>query len=454
MPVKYDISDSSTAPKETEIDAPPTFGEKAGALAYGATTGLVGGLGELEKAGLKASEYIYPLQPGEMVEGEPKMWFPTQQEVERTLGKFGIKPPREEVSGYKTAGEILGGVGTAIPSLVRGGIRAAGKIAGKTTQTREALARQAENLGFKVSPAQVRRAEPISQKGAAGWAKENQNLANKLASRGTGVEAPEISRTFISGRLKDLGREFDSLYKGKEFQIDQDAIDAIRQIAEAEAASPAVAGVSAVKQVANQILEANSELLRVATPGPKKFNITGEGLQRLRNALTERARASGRPDAHEIYNLVDTIDASIARNHPDIAKALEVLRPKYRNSIVLEDLYRSGGIRGGDIDLEKLGIMLRGKKGAVRMPGMDIDLLGEIGQELKLIPMERQAGKAAVADEAALRAFLGKGYDVLASPLRTRGFRAAQRYAATAPEERLGRLMPSTAAGTLLSDEE
>ena len=39
--------DTFTEPKE------PTFGEKAKAVGYGAATGLVGGLGELEKLVLK-----------------------------------------------------------------------------------------------------------------------------------------------------------------------------------------------------------------------------------------------------------------------------------------------------------------------------------------------------------------------------------------------------------------
>ena len=73
---------------------------------------------------------------------------------------------------------------------------------------------------------------------------------------------------------------------------------------------------------------------------PGSFAIEGEGLQRLRNALTERARSTSRTNAREIYELVDEIDASIARNHPNVAATLSELRPKYRNSIILEDLYK------------------------------------------------------------------------------------------------------------------
>jgi len=443
--------------REALTQKEPGFGEKAGAMAYGAATDLAGGFGELEKLGRKGTELIVPqteYEKAHPLPGGRETIFPTVKEVESGLSKLGIKPPREEVGGYRTAGEVLGMVGTAAPGLVRGLTRG---VIGLGTSVSEGLAREAEKLGFKLSPAQVRRAAPVGQKGAAGFAEHNQNLANQLAAKGTGESTNLVSREFIGNRLKDLGKEFDKLYLGKEFKIDRDALDAISSIAEAEAAAPPVAGVSAVRQVANQILDANRELM--ATPGAKDFRITGEGLQRLRNALTARARSSGRADAHEIYNLVDKIDESIARNHPEVAAKLVELRPMYRNSVILEDLYRAGGIRGGDVDLQMLGNMLRGKSGAVRMAGMDIDRLGELGRELNLVPMTRRAGEGAIADEKTMRALLGSGVDFLATPLRTRAARALQRAEAGRPPPGFFSRVPGTAAAgaavsPLTSDQE
>lgn len=435
---------SLRAKRDAAASEEPTLGGRAAATAYGAVTGALGGIGELEKAAKQASYFVVPPMEGEtgkpILTGGRETFFPTQAEVQKGLSKIGIKPPSEQYSGYQTTGEILGGIGPAIPGLVRGTTKAVIGLGGKVT---EKLAQEAEQLGFKLSPAQVRRAAPVSQTGATGFAEHNQELANKLASRGTGVETNVIDKDFIAGRLKDLGKDFDKLYKDKTFQIDRDAINAIQEIAQAEAAVPGFAGVSPVRQAAMQILDANKTLM--ATPGATKFSITGEGLQKIRNALTARARSSGRADAHEIYNLVDSIDASIERNHPEIASELETLRPKYRNSIILEDMYRGKGIHGGDIDLEKLGNMLVGKQGSVRMAGMDIDKLGELGRELKIASMTRPLDES---EQKLMYALMGKGHDLLAAPLRTRAMRAAQRYTARTPETALTAPLKATAAGT------
>ena len=167
------------------------------------------------------------------------------------LAKVGVKKPREEVGGYQTAGEIIGGIGPSLPGIVRGGAK---MLLGVPTATREASAKAAEKLGFKLSPAQVRQAEPVGAQGATFFGEQNQRLANELASKGTGKQVKEIDEKFIRGRLKDLGSEFDSLYKGKVFNIDKEAVDALQQIRAMEAQLPGVATVSPVAQTADEIV--------------------------------------------------------------------------------------------------------------------------------------------------------------------------------------------------------
>ena len=85
--------------------------------------------------------------------------------------------------------------------------------------------------------------------------------------------------------------------------------------------------------------------------------IKGEELQTIRNNLANYARtASDRSDADQVYELIDQIDASVARSHPEVAQTLNVIRPQYRNSIILRDLYNAGGINQGNISLERLAI--------------------------------------------------------------------------------------------------
>lgn len=327
------------------------------------------------------------------------------------------------------------GMGAGVASLEKGLPVLSQAFLGTPTKTSEYFAKIAEGLGFKLSPAQVRGDIPVPAKGSSSVfrssAVENQKLANELTSAGTGKKVSEIDSDFISERIQELGKNFDKLYKGKQFNIDQDAINAISDISRIEAQLPNVAAVSPVKQVADNILRNYQSLTGAPGVKPSTFAIDGEALQRMRNALAQRARSSSsRSDAHEIYNLIDRVDASIAKNHPDIAAKLTELRPMYRNSIILEDLYRAGGIRQGNISLEQLGIMLRGKRDTLRRTGKDIDILGELGRELRLRARWETEGRAATSGEDILGRALGTGADLAGLILGTRSSlaRDLQRY--------------------------
>lgn len=431
----------------------PTFGEKAGALGYGAATGFAGGLGELEKfAAYDVPEMIGFREKGkrDKVMGRETI-FPTISEAEAGLKKLGIDKPREEVGGYKTAGEVIGGLGTSLPGLVRSGTR---MLLGVPTATREASAKAAEKLGFKLSPAQVRQAEPVGAKGASFYGEQNQKLANQLASKNTGKQVDEITEKFIGERLESLGKEFDKVYKGKVFNIDKDAVDALNQIRAMEAQLPGVAGVSPVAQTADEIIKNFQSLANRKGAIPNTFGIEGEALQRIRNALSQRARSTNAVNAREIYNLIDVIDSSIAKNHSAVAKQLDVIRPQYRNTIILEDLYKQGGIQGGDLSLERLGTMMRSDRGVVRRTGQEIDDLAKLGRDLNLRAMWEGTGKVGTEGQDILGKALGTGTDLAGklTGLQTRQARAAQRFYATPPTTAAGRFvkgpMPGVAAGT------
>lgn len=426
----------------------PTLGEKAKAFGYGAAAGFMGGPGELEEF----AAYTVPEFARKVVGAKPaprenmgfgrETLFPTIKEAKQVMGKAGIQPPRKDVQGYETAGEITGGFGTALPSMVKGGLKA---VVGVGSKTSEALAQQAERLGFKLSPSQVRQDIPLPAKGAAGFEKENQTLANTLASKNTGKEVKEITSDFISSRLKDLGKEFDKLYKGKSFVVDMQTESALNTIL-AKESELGYAGVSPVKQTAQTMLEKLSSTRRV----------DGEDLQRLRNALTERARSStSRSDAHEIYNLVDIIDQSVGKNNPALQEALSVIRPQYRNSIILEDLYRKGGIKQGNISLEMLGDMLRGKRDAIRRSYQDIDDLAELGRELKLRARWQTEGRGSSIGEDVIGKVFGTGADLASKLLgtRTRAARQVQKAIPYLPETPpiLKGLGTAETAGTVVS---
>jgi hypothetical protein len=413
------------------------FGKKAGALAYGAATGLAGGLGEFEKF----AAYDVPEMLGLREKDKRDTFagrqtiFPTIEETQKGLAKVGIQKPKEDVGGYQTAGEVIGGFGTSLPGMLKGGAK---MLLGVPSKTSEAYAKAAEKIGFKLSPAQVRQDIPVPSKGATFNVAENQSLANKLASASTGKETKEISPDFIRDRLKDLGKEFDKVYKGKDFTIGEEAVASLRSIANNEMQLPVNAQVNAVKNTANDIVKNFESLTSAPGAKPSSFSIDGDALQRIRNDLMSAARStSNRQDAHQIYELVDVIDKSVAKFHPDVAAKLLEIRPMYRNTIVLEDLTRGNGIRQGNISLEKLGDMLGQRQGGVREAATrDIDQLGEMGRQLKLRARWETEGRAATSGEDLLGKALGTGSDIASTltGMRTTPARAVQRYYAGKPE--------------------
>jgi len=438
------------AQAEAENFSDPTFKEKAKAFGYGAIGGFGGGLGEIEKfSGTTVPEFLGLKDPNEPGIGTI---LPTTSDVEKYEQKLGIKKPREEVEGYKTAGEILGGFGTSIPGMIRGGAKA---LLGVPSKASEAIAKKAEKLGFKLSPSQVRQDVPLPSKGAANllgsFAKENQALANELASKGTGVVAKEITPEFIQSRLRSLGDEFNKVYQGRTFNIDSNAVDAIREIASESSQIPTPASV---KKIANDIIKNYDKLISVPGAKPNTFAIEGEALQRMRNALTESARSSTRTNAHEIYELVDSIDGSVARNHPDVAIKLNEIRPKYRNSVILEDLYRNGGIEQGNISLERLGKMTSGKRDAIRRTPGDIDELGDMGRTLNIRARWEKEGHGATGGEDVLGKALGTGADIAGKLTGTRSATARKIQSKLGesmekPSTPASRASALTAAGTL-----
>ena len=412
--------------RDTSQDIP--FSEKVKAIDYGGLTGLVGGLGELETLGA----YTLPEALGLREEGSRDQYrgretiFPTVKEAKYVVGKLGINEPDERVREYQTGGQFLGETLGGMPGVLKGGVKA---ILGVPSATSEAAARTAEKLGFKLSPAQVKQDVPSGAQGATGWSAQNQTKANQLVSKETGKEVSEISPTFIRERLSDLGDEFNKVYQGRIFNIDQPAVDAINTIAQIQEALPGTARVPAVRQTAQNIIDNFSALAGQPGARPGTFAIEGDALQTMRNDLMAAARTtSNRQDARHIYELIDEIDGSIARNHPQDAATLNRIRPQYRSTVVLEDLIGNGGIKQGNVSLDRLGNMLGSRRGGVRKTG-DLDELGEIGRQLQIKARWESAGAQGTPGEDILKKALGTtigGIESLTG-LRSRAARAAQR---------------------------
>ena len=385
----------------------PSWAQQMGGLAYGAGTEIAGAPGEVE-------EFLTTNVKGERLGGEGQ-FLPTAQQVREKLKGTPLEPDPRTKFMQKT-GEVLADVGMAAPA----GTRTVGKMVGETTKEGERIAGIAERLGFKLSPSQVRAESPVAEKGAVFWSKENQKLANKLASNGTGKVVDEITEPFLRQRIKDLGNEFDRVYKGKTFKIDPSVEPHLENILAREQ-ELGFAGVSAVKGAAQSILD------NIASG-----QVKGDDVQRLRNALTQAARSAGsRGKAHEIYELVDVLDRAVENSNPAMKATLERIRPQYRNTVILEDLYNSGGIKQGNISLERLGNQL-GDSAQLRRNPQDIDNLGMLGSQLGMRARWESAGEdmpGVVKGAVRTHGIIPEVVRGLSVPLRTRQARAAQRYA-------------------------
>jgi hypothetical protein len=385
----------------------PSFVQQMGGLAYGAGTQLLGAPGEAE-------EFLTTGGKGEKLLGEGQ-FFPTTKQVRAGLKEIGVEPPAKTGFMQKT-GEVLTDVGLAVPM----GARTVGTMVGSTTKEGERIAGIAERLGFKLSPSQVRADAPVAEKGAVFNAKNNQTLANRLASNGTGKAVDEITGPFLTQRIKDLGEDFDNVYKGKTFNIDTGIKGQVQGILDREE-NLGFAGFGTVKQAAQSIID------RIDTG-----KVAGDDIQRLRNALTQSARnTSDRGKAHEIYELVDVLDGAVESRNPGLKATLGKLRPQYRNTVILEDLYNAGGIKQGNISLERLGNQL-GDKSALRRNPQDIDNLGMLGSQLGLRARWETAGEdmpGVIKGAVRTHGILPEVVRGLSVPLRSRPARVAQRYA-------------------------
>ena len=174
---KADISDLPAPPPAPKKE--PSYGQKAGAFAYGLGTGLVGSLGELEKFGA----YTVPEFLGMQEEGKRdnvfgtgrETIFPTIEEAQKVLGKVGVEKPKEEVSGYQTAGELAPAVAGGAKALYSLGKIGYGKAAdlGSLLLGRKTAA-QAGRVGKEAAAAGTEAEKAIAQQEA-----ETQRLLSK-----------------------------------------------------------------------------------------------------------------------------------------------------------------------------------------------------------------------------------------------------------------------------------
>jgi hypothetical protein len=139
---------------------------------------------------------------------------------------------------------------------------ALGRMAVGTTQPEiTALSKKAEDLGFVLEPAQLRKDRPLASPGFSEGAKvKNEKIATELASKATGKQTENITPGFVGERMKDLGADYDKIFN-RNFTIDSDLVKVIRDMKNFEV-SVGPAGVGEVTRTADNIIRRfNEELI-------------------------------------------------------------------------------------------------------------------------------------------------------------------------------------------------
>ena len=160
-----------------ESEKEPSFGQKAGALAYGLATSIPGTLGDIESVLPGGSEV------GVTGKGALKGYetvFPTTKNIQSGLSKLGVPQPSESVSGYQTAGEFIPAALAGGKAVYELGKYGAGKI-GKMMSGGKDLAEELQKTTGK------RLQEEISTAGTQAETAQSRALAaEKIAQREAG----------------------------------------------------------------------------------------------------------------------------------------------------------------------------------------------------------------------------------------------------------------------------
>lgn len=347
----------------------------AGTILGGLAGGLAGyyGMGKLgEKFGQK---------PEDIKKQEAE--HPTAS----TLGRAAVDVPLAGAGLYGLAKTLAPAAG----GLVKAGL-------GVPSRTTEEIAKAFEKRGYKLEPGQLKADDPYHSPGFLGNKVANQKLANKEVSTVTGKAAgPKgVDNKFLNERFESLGKKYDDIIdKAPEWTIDRKAIDALKEILSTERA--AVPGqVRPVMQVASQVDKAFTDA-GAGGANVTSMKVPAKDLKRTLSELKKIARTSrDGNDKFAATSAIDAITGSLTRNHPAIASELKTVNQQYRATVALQDLADSGGIRGGNVSLRKLGAK------AHHLAGNPLYDLAHGGRELNLAARWEGTGTNSVTPESLL----------------------------------------------------
>ena len=389
----------------------PSAERGARSTTQGFIAGVPGQFGDIEtlgRAGLRAA--------GANV--RERSTLPTTERV----ANFAYGRPRtSEEESLRELGSFFSPLGGLSRMLTRGVSGTVGRLVPESSAPLEAAAGRLEREGIKLDATQTARSEPLQSPGSLGNRTRNQEQVNRAVTREAGLESATADSTWLAGRNKALGDEYNRIY-GQGVNLDPRAQTALQSIRDGMAAIvPA--------QAPDIIRTANNILDRFPTGGIGPAQIPGRELQALRNNISAIARRGG-PEGVQAAQMVGVLDDIFINGLPAADRvatreALNLNNRRYGAFAELERLADRGYARGGNVDLLALGDQMAPQhsgfsRGTARNPLAELALAG---RELQMTGLTRGAEGRVPATAGAISNILSA---IRTLPVRTEPARIMQ----------------------------
>lgn len=404
------LTEYGDAVRESARDV-PSAARGGRSATQGFVAGIPGQFGDIEtagRAGLRAA--------GANV--RDRSLLPTTERV----GNFAFgRPSSSEEESLRELGSFFSPMGGLSRMFTRGVTGTVGRLVPESSPELEAAARRLERRGIKLDATQTARSEPLQSPGSLGNRTRNQEQVNRAVTREAGLESATANSTWLAGRSKALGDEYNRIYS-RNVDLDARAQTALESIRDRmNAIAPANAP---------DIAKTARNILSRFPPGGGPVQISGSDLQAFRKNISAIARRGG-DEGQQAAQMVGVLDDIFINGLPAADRvatreALNLNNRRYGAFAELERLADRGYARGGNVDLLALGDQMASQHSGFSR-GTARNRLSELalaGRETNLTGLTRGAEGRVPATAGAISNILSA---IRTLPVRTETARNMQR---------------------------
>lgn len=227
--------------------------------------------------------------------------------------------------------------GGLLPAIGAGASKVADSVAGKADDAVKQAAQLAQKYNIPLGLDQVtgskaratarRIAERVPFGGGDKLGDMQQVAFNRAIAKSIGQEADTISDEVFDKALRDVGRQFDDVAKGRVVAVGDELNGRVAKILD-DAALVAPENEMAV-------LRKNAALI---LDNVKDGQITGEKLNRIRSALTKSVKKAPPSIQEGIADLANVTVDALVKDSPELAKKLTNAKRVYKNILAVQPL--------------------------------------------------------------------------------------------------------------------